>query len=273
MSYVTVQDVYRTSGLREQVISYADVLEHIKVAENDICRITKNIYWLAKLNSANVSSATDNTVTVDDAGWVAEDYSNNYVYIYSGTGTGQIRKIITNTDDKITVDRDWITNPDSTSYFKIFYVPEQFNPFREDIFDGNGMSYIYLPYYPVKVVELISIDDNEITDYYKWEKTGRIQLKGLKFTPSNPQNVLINYWYGVDFLPFEVKRLVELKAALQIMGQQMGGTFDVPSTVSLPDASLSIGQAYINIKSSMDELHKEYEYLLSKVVKVYPVFG
>ena len=273
MSYVTVQDVYRTSGLREQVISYADVLEHIKVAENDICRITKNIYWLNKLKSANVSSSTDNTVTVDDAEWIAEDYDDNYIYIYSGTGTGQIRKIITNTDEKITVDRNWTTNPDSTSYFKLFYVPEQFDPYRQDVFDGNGMNYIYLPYYPVKVVELLSIDGTATTEYYKWEKTGRIQLKGTTFNVSTPQNVLINYWYGVDFLPFEVKRLVELKAALQIMGQQMGGTFDVPSTVSLPDASLSIGQAYINIKSSMDELHKEYEYLLSKVVKIYPVFG
>jgi hypothetical protein len=52
----------------------------------------------------------------------------------------------------------------------------------------------------------------------------------------------------------------------------MGGTFDDPSSVSLPDMTVSVGQAYINIRSSLETLKEEYNELL-KTIKVYPVFA
>ncbi len=52
----------------------------------------------------------------------------------------------------------------------------------------------------------------------------------------------------------------------------MGGTFDDPSSVTLPEATVVVGQAYINIRSSLETLKEEYMALL-KTVKVWPHFG
>jgi hypothetical protein len=139
---------------------------------------------------------------------------------------------------------------------------------------------MYLPYYPVKKIETLAIGYTPTTvtpsNLYLWEKTGKIQLKSTAeaslFSATYPQEVDITYWYGVDHLPQDIKRLVELHTAFQILGQQMGGTFDDPSSVSLPEATVTVGQAYINIRSSLETLKEEYTELL-KTVKIWPVFG
>lgn len=281
MAYCTYTDVYRTSGLDTTAVSAADVTAQILQAENIICRLTKNIYWNREVDTQLATAGAASSITKTGAAWVVNAYANMYVWVYSGTGSEQIRKIVSNTTDTLTVDRAWTTtNPDNTSYFRIFYVPTQFNPYVSDSYDGNDQTYFYLPYYPVNKIETLSIQSTSVTissGLYTWKKTGRIQLKSGseygRFTSNPPQGISITYWYGVDFLPYEVKRLVEIHAAIQIMGAQMGGTYDDPSLVTLPEATISIGQAYINIKSSLDILKAEYDDLMKSLIKVYPVFG
>ena len=49
----------------------------------------------------------------------------------------------------------------------------------------------------------------------------------------------------------------------------MGGTYATLSTYSIPHFSASVGQAYVNIKGTLDEMHK-YSKELAKMVKKYP---
>jgi hypothetical protein len=279
--YVTTSDVYRTSGLTTTEISSNDVAVHILRAENVICRATKNIYWNIALDAQAATAGAAGTITKTGAGWTVNSLADMYVWIYSGTGATQLRKILSNTADTITVDRNWTTtNPDNTSLFKVFYVPANFNPYISESYDGSGLNHTYLPYYPVKKVETLSIGLTPTivtpSNLYVWEKTGKIMLKNdaeaTVFSRTYPQEVAITYWYGVDHLPYDVKRLVELQATFQIYGQQLGGTFDDASTIGLPEVNVTIGQAYINIRGALDAMQQEYRALLTNV-KVWPVFA
>jgi hypothetical protein len=280
MAYITYDDVYRTSGVPSSVIPIANVNTYIQEAENVVCRFKKNIYWNIEVNTQLATSGAASSITKSSATWTTNAYTDMYVWIYAGTGSEQMRKIVSNTATALTVDRAWDTNPDNTSYFRIFYVPLQFNPYIDEDYDGNDQNYYYLPYYPVNKVETLSIQSTSVTistGIYLWKKTGRIQLQGGseygKFTSQPPQGVAITYWYGVPYLPYEIKRLCELYASMQIMSQQMGGTYNMPSSVTLPDMTVSVGQQYINIKSALETLRTEYNALLEKVVKIYPVFA
>lgn len=282
MGYCSTGDVYRTAGITSTEISTADVTQQILEAEAFVCRHTKNIYYKTNLDNQTATDAANTTITVSGAGWTANDYANQYVYIISGTGSGQYRKITSNTTDTITVDRAWTTNPAAASTFRIFYVPSDFNPYVDatdsEAYDGNGLKYFYLPKYPLNALESLVVANTTVTTtaVYQWRATGKLQMKNTAekslFSSAYPQEIEVKYWYGITSLPYDVKRVVELRAAIQILGQQMGGTFDDPSTVTLPEATISVGQAYINIRSSLETLKEEYNELL-KTIKVYPVFS
>lgn len=282
--YVDVDDVYRTSGLRkegenrEDIISRDDVEANVERAEAFVCRLTKNIYYKYNLKNQGVTSATSDTILSSGANWITNEWSGQFLFITSGTGSGQYRQITSNTNDTITVNKDFLVEPDATSAFHIFYVPSSFSPYEELVVNGNNRRDILLPKAPLNALEYVEID-NTVVDpdtVFVYEDEGKIELSPDSemqvFLKTRPKLVKINYWYGVPDLSSDVKRLVELKAALGVLSSQMGGTFDVPSTFSLPDLSVSIGQAYINIKGTVDVLQKEYDELLTKV-RVYAVFA
>lgn len=281
LGYVSPDDVYRTSGVTSAEISATDVTAHILRAENVLCRITKNIYWRIVLDAQIATAGGASTITKASAGWTVNVYAGLYVWLYSGTGSVQIREIVSNTSDTLNLDRAWTTtNPASGALFKVFYVPTDFEPYIYEAYDGNNRNHFYLPYYPVKKVETLSIGENPVVvnpnNIYLWEKLGKIQFKSSAeaqvFSANYPLEVSIRYWRGVDHLPYDIKRLVELQAAFQILGQQMGGTFDDPSSISLPEVNISVGQAYINIRSSLQTMKEEYNDLLNHI-KVWPVFA
>jgi hypothetical protein len=291
MGYITSNDVYRAAGISSSVIPITDIDSQIQEAENIICYETKNIYWKHELDAQLASSGDTtlgvSTITKTAAGWTVNAYADMFIWVYSGTGSGQIRKIVSNTATIITVDRVWATVPDNTSYFRVFYVPPNFNPYYSpdnnpgDVpLDGNDLGYYYLPKYPVQKIESLSIQSTAVTvstGIYLWNKTGRIQLKSGaeygRFTSNPPQGINISYWYGVDGLPYEIKRLCELHCSIQVLGQQMGGTYNAPGSVSLPEMTVSVGQQYINIRSTLETLKEEYNELIKTVIQVYPVFG
>lgn len=281
--YVSVPDVLRTAGITVSEVSDANVEKHIERAEAFVCRLTKNIYYKYNLEDEAVDSVSinDNDIIADTT-WTVNNWENQYVTITSGTGKGQHRKILSNTATTLTIDRDWDTNPDLTSSFSIFYVPLSFNPYKDltsdDALTGNGRKHLMLPYYPLNELETLTIADVTVTisSVYKYKAIGKIELSSDSeyqiFSATYPQQVELKYWYGVPNITDDVKRLTEIRAALAVLQQQMGGTFDVPSTFSLPDLSVSIGQAYVNIKGTVDVLTKEYEEL-KKTIRIYPVFA
>lgn len=287
MAYITYADVIRTTSVPITVISQSSYESFIQEAENAVCRLTKNIYWHIEAENQSATSGTNNTIVKTGAGWTTDQWKDYYVWVYSGTGSEQIRKISSNDATTLTVDRNWTTtNPDNTAKFRIFYVPSQtylpaqFNPYVSDSYDGNNENFYFLPYYPVNVIETLAIQGTSVTissGLYLYKKTGQITLKSGseygRFTASPPQGVVVTYWYGVPYLPYEIKRLTELHAGISALGAQMGGTYNAPGSISLPDMSVSVGQQYINIRSTLETLKEEYNDLLNKIVKIYPVFG
>jgi len=58
---------------------------------------------------------------LDDAtkDWAVDQFNGAYVWIYNGTGEGQVREISDTTATKLTVTVAWATNPDATSKYAI----------------------------------------------------------------------------------------------------------------------------------------------------------
>lgn len=83
-------------------------------------RTTENssIWYRGKASSGSTTTLVDSTLGIDKAGWTTNEWTNYWVYIFSGTGVGQIRQITSNTSNTLT----WSsagTAPDSTSRYFI----------------------------------------------------------------------------------------------------------------------------------------------------------
>lgn len=274
--YCTTSDVYRTSGISSTQISETDVSRFIEEAEAAVCRYTHYLYWKRNLEAETVTSAASTSLTKSGAGWTVNDYANQYIHITSGTGAGQVRKVISNTIDTLTIDRAWTINPSTDSEWNLFYVPPKFNPYRQEDRDGNNQTFYFTRYTPLREIDQLVIGSTTVTPskLYKYEVSGQIKFRSgaeaSKFSATEPQSVHLKYWYGQDDLPYDAKRLVEVLAALMTLNAQMGGTFDKPSTIGLPEFNITIGQQYINIEGTIRRLEEEYQ-RLSKTVNRQPV--
>ena len=84
-------------------------------SDNSLERFTENstTWWRGKATSG---SAT--TITQTDAGWTTNEWAGYEVYIFSGTGRGQITTVSSNTDTTLTFST-LSTAPDSTSRYEI----------------------------------------------------------------------------------------------------------------------------------------------------------
>lgn len=68
--------------------------------------------------SSGTSTGNNTSTTLNDTTKAWEDLTNKVVVITSGTGAGQIRKILSNTATSLTIDA-WVTLPDNTSGYVI----------------------------------------------------------------------------------------------------------------------------------------------------------
>ena len=76
------------------------------------------------LNGMQTGTATGGaatTITQSGAGWIADQFAGMVIEITGGSGVGQLREIVSNTIDTITISPDWITNPASGAGFRIYY--------------------------------------------------------------------------------------------------------------------------------------------------------
>jgi len=118
--YTSVSEVYRIAGLDDTAISEADVTEAIRDAEKEVDRITFTTYHPIESKSV-VTSATSTTLTDSTQEWIVNEWENYAVYIYKGTGVGQIREVLSNTATELTTE-DWTVTPDNTSKYVITYL-------------------------------------------------------------------------------------------------------------------------------------------------------
>lgn len=79
-----------------------------------------NILLPAETGLTATGPGTGNNQLQDTGiGWTADQHKGRWVRITGGTGSGQRRRITTNTTDTLTVATDWVTNPDATSVYEI----------------------------------------------------------------------------------------------------------------------------------------------------------
>ena len=84
-----------------------------------ICQIAWNAIWNCKIDPEQHGTATAGTgTTLEDTAQVLviDAHADQYIQIITGTGIGQIRKIISNTTDHYNV-TTWTVNPDTTSVY------------------------------------------------------------------------------------------------------------------------------------------------------------
>lgn len=71
-------------------------------------------------DSGTAESGAGSTLTDSDKAWETNRWRYGYIQITGGTGSGQRRRIASNTGTVITVDRAWTTNPSSDSTYVIW---------------------------------------------------------------------------------------------------------------------------------------------------------
>lgn len=71
------------------------------------------------ITTGTASSGTVSTLVDTGIGWTANAYRDKAIKITAGTGNGQVKYILENTTDTITIFGQWDTNPDGTSDYVI----------------------------------------------------------------------------------------------------------------------------------------------------------
>lgn len=81
--------------------------------------------WIGGISTGNNTATTIQETVTDGKGnqlhppWVPNLYTGLVLKIVGGTGVGQVRNVVSNTNDTLTVDQAWTTIPDSTSAFVV----------------------------------------------------------------------------------------------------------------------------------------------------------
>jgi len=276
--YCTTDEVYGTTSLTTTQVSSANVTSSIRAAEQELDRETFTTYWNVEDSGTAEAGAGDDELTETGA-FAGDDFTTyaHYCWIYSGTGIGQVSKVSSHTDDTLTLDRNWTTNPDATSLYRVIYsrTDPYYNSGDEIPLDGNGKTYMYLDDYPIRLIEALTINSTSVTvsTLYQWPKTGKIQTgqtsEEKNFIETYPQLVDIDYWHGVFPMDDMAQRYCIVLASLKTLMAQIGGTHNIPSTYSFPEGSVTIGQAYVNIREAWNTLDKERKELKKHLIK-YP---
>lgn len=288
--FVTSADVYGATKLDSTVVPEADVNNFILASEVSLLRQSKTVYMQEEVNST-ATSATSTTLTDTSQTFTSNQYANHFLWIFSGTGANQMRKIISNNTNTLTVGEAFSTIPDATSQYQILYTPPSagVSPISEGKKDGNDKQIMYFVRYPFLGFERLSIHDSSISlnptdeQIFIYNDFGKIQLgtnyvvnsssslsgRYVTFPSYPPQAVSFRFAYGVIGVPELEKRYVVVVAALKTLAAQIGGTYNVPSTYSVPEGNITIGQAYINIRETYNSLQGELNELIIPNMRIY----
>lgn len=267
--YCTTDEVYEATLLTTSEVPAANVTEFIRSAEAEVDAFTHTTYWNVE-DSGTATSGTSTTLVDSGQSWTTNAYADMYVWIHSGTGSGQMRQISSNNSTSVTVGSAWSTNPDSTSQYRIIYTGT--DPYFNSSIDGNGARTFYLDPYPLRILEALTINSEVITTstVYQYKDQGKITLgddsEKTVFENQKPQLINIQYWWGVYPLSYLIKRYCIVCAAMKTLAAQIGGTHNIPSTYTLPEGSVTIGQAYVNIRETFNSLQSERNDLRKQLI-------
>lgn len=76
-------------------------------------------YSTTALDSGTASAGGITTLTDSGKSWTVNGYTNKVVKLTGGTGSGQVRNIVSNTATELTVDKVWEDIPDNTTTYSV----------------------------------------------------------------------------------------------------------------------------------------------------------
>jgi len=201
--------------------------EIILDAEAEVDRITNTTYWAVE-HSGTATAGGNTTLTDSGASFgTSDELVGDYVWIYGGTGSGQLGKISAHTGTQLTVDTAWDTNPDTDSTYRVIHSAH--DPRREDSLDGNDTTVLFLPKYPLRSLNTVTINSTSVTTsyIYQTDDTGKLELGSSaevsRWTSKRALLNVLDYWYGVYTIPREIKTLTAVIAAIEALNIKWGG--------------------------------------------------
>lgn len=81
--------------------------------------VSENSYQNQYVTSTSSGSNTTTTLNDTTRSWLTNNFNSYQVRIIAGTGKGQIRNIVSNTSNQLTVQTAWTTTPNATSQYVI----------------------------------------------------------------------------------------------------------------------------------------------------------
>lgn len=271
MGYVTTTEVRNMFNV-PATITDAMLEQFIDFAERDVDRFTYTTYWNTEY-SGTATSATNNTLTQSSASFPTSNglSSNYYITLTSGTGSGQYRQIISNTSTQVTVDRNWSTNPDATTTYQIFYAASQ--PRLSDAYDGNNQQTMFVPSYPVRLIESLTINSTTVTPsaVLVYANVGKLYLGDTAeyryFDGKKPQLVNLAYWFGVPQVGAEIKEYVCLKASILALQQLQASSYNTPLSYNLPEGSVTMKSPTDAITATLKSYLERLEQLSCRLIR------
>jgi len=93
-----------------------------------------------------------------------------------------------------------------------------------------------------------------------FETNGEVEVLGTRI-PNGTRNIRIDYYYGAATVRTDIEDLCILYAALRGAVMITGGAYDDATSYSLGSKSVTIGEAWVNIREVIDQLKKRIEAL------------
>lgn len=118
---IIAHDVIIAVGADETISSSIDFSGHHNIKSLTVKAMDTSDNDLYDEGTAD-AGAGNNELDDTAKAWTVDFWNGGYVFIYQGTGAGQIRSISDTTATKLTVTVNWTTNPDATSDYVIVMV-------------------------------------------------------------------------------------------------------------------------------------------------------
>lgn len=256
--YCKIDEVKRACNYPSDDAPISDkaIQENILASTDEVNLIYRTKFYHACVEST-ATEGTASSLTDSNRVWEKDGWKDYVVYITGGTGSGQYRKITSNTLNVLSVTPDFSTTPDNTSTYEITTLG-----YKNETLDGSGSDTMLLTNHPLQNLISLTIDDTSVTPSRVYQYTsGKIVLgtnaEKTQFLSSYPQQIEVEYIYGVDELPKVIKRLCVLLSSMRCLSAQIAGTYDDFTSVSLPNLSGSKGEPYTNIRDSIMRMQAE----------------
>lgn len=179
------------------------------------------------------TGATSTTVTVSGAGWTTDEWQDQEVRIFKGTGLGQVRTVQSNTSDTVTVSSSWDTNPSTDSEFVFYDVSEVVGSWSQvaDVWPigGNSLSRLLLPtwmqqagwvkyklrLHGANTLSTLSSDsdtvDDDVAEYIVYQAASILLMEFVTDTPheTNSDEQFLARWYSQEAERFKKEHAMQ----------------------------------------------------------------